>query len=177
MDDQLELARRAHAADRTDVEAARRLQVELERAGRRDEVLDRFAFELACDQRWEDLERHHVFATTSIRHCLRCARDVHAVYTVDELAAAAVAGRCVRVVLDKVDHALATRRAVGHFLLDGHGAGAPAEEFTFAEQPRAAGRRLPCVVLSDPPPSSFRGFDQGIGRMGRVVRRAPKGTS
>lgn len=170
MDDQLEAARRAHAADRTDDAAARRLQAELERAGRHDEVLERFAFELACDLKWEDLHVDTADPFDSERYCARCERSVHSINDLKSFQAAAAAGECVRVHVKPTDQVLAIRKGYGHYLATGG-------EFTFVQEERAPGRRLPCVLTSPEPtrPAPFRGFAPGFESMGRVVRRAPKG--
>lgn len=92
MDRDVEALRRAAARAPEDADVAARLDQALRRAGRDDEVVERYRAKLRCDLRFEDLDETPVAFT---RRCRRCARDV--VWTADAkaLRAAVRAGRCV----------------------------------------------------------------------------------
>lgn len=145
MDDALAKLRRAHEAAPDDVEAARRYEQGLERAGREADAGALYRLKFACPVRWEDMTPS---PRQGVRECRTCARQVHTVRTYDELRARAAEGHCVM--------------AVGRWatILVDQLAADPAT--TFARDPAR-----PCVVQgpelpSPPPPMRLAGAPVAI---------------
>lgn len=92
MDEALERLRRARARDPEDVEATRRLEQGLLRAGRRDEVAALYRFKFLCAQRWDDLKPTNVHG---VRRCDVCAKDVHFAAGYAAFQRLAALGHCV----------------------------------------------------------------------------------
>lgn len=145
MDDALAKLKRAHEAAPDDVEAARRYEQGLERAGRQGEAAALYRLKFACPVRWEDMTPT---PASAVRVCQTCTRQVHLVKSYDELRARAGQGHCVM--------------AVGKWaaLLVDQLAADPAT--TFAREPSR-----PCVVQGPeapvpPPPMMLAGAPMPI---------------
>jgi type II secretion system (T2SS) protein E len=93
-----ELERRARA-NPEDRDLADRLDRGLLRAGRNEELQQRYRFKFQCPLRFDDLA-----ATPSLsrRTCESCQRSVHLVETPEELAERAAAGDCVAIPRDSL---------------------------------------------------------------------------
>lgn len=96
MDDEIQALERALERDPDDREAALRLKAALLRAGRRDELTQRFRLGFVCDVAWEDMRQTRPDGL--VRHCERCARDVHAADSYADFDRLAAAGHCVAVI-------------------------------------------------------------------------------
>lgn len=94
MDEELERLRRAHERDPDDVEAARRYEQALLRAGRKDAVAELFRLKFVCDRQWSDMAETPQW---DVRHCASCQKTVHHVRTYDQFVEHAREGRCVSV--------------------------------------------------------------------------------
>ncbi len=146
MDDALAKLKRAHEAAPDDVEAARRYEQGLERAGREGEAVALYRLKFACPVRWQDMAQS---PTDTVRVCQTCTRQVHMVKSYDELRTKAEQGHCVM--------------AVGRWatLLVDQLAADPAT--TFAREPAR-----PCVVQGPesmpipPPPMMLAGAPMPI---------------
>lgn len=88
-----ELERRA-SANPGDRELADALDRRLLRAGREEQVLERYRLKFRCSKRFEDLPYSDDPAR---RSCDRCQRSVHFVRTPEELSERAAAGECVAI--------------------------------------------------------------------------------
>jgi hypothetical protein len=91
VDEELKKLTRAARADPADEAAARHLDAALHRAGRDDEVADRFRFKFQCPKSWNDLEPR----AFGVRFCESCQREVHWVHDAPSLTAEVKRGNCV----------------------------------------------------------------------------------
>lgn len=94
MDDDLEQLERAHAQDPGNAETAARLKAALLRAGRRDEVRQRYELAFVCKQRWSDMRGT---SDPTVRVCFECARPVHLARTYEDVDRLGAAGQCAAV--------------------------------------------------------------------------------
>lgn len=93
-----ELERRA-SANPEDRELAERLDRALLRAGREEQVQERYRFKFRCPRRFEDLAFSNDPAQ---RSCDRCQRSVHFVRTPEELRERTTQGECVAIHRDSL---------------------------------------------------------------------------
>ncbi len=94
MDENLERLARDAAADPADEAAARRLDAALARAGREEELRERFRFKFQCERQWADLAPTR---GSGAKFCDECQRKVFAVQDVGELREHVSKGDCVAV--------------------------------------------------------------------------------
>jgi hypothetical protein len=94
MDEKLERLAREAATDPTDEAAARRLDSALARAGREEELRERYRFKFECPLRWQDLS---VSESGRTRYCHECKQRVFAVQDLAELREHVRKGHCVGV--------------------------------------------------------------------------------
>ena len=94
MDENLERLAREAASDPADAAAARRLDTALARAGREEELRERFRFKFECPRQWQDLETTR---SAKAKFCDECQRKVFAVPDVATLREHVSKGDCVAV--------------------------------------------------------------------------------
>ncbi len=92
MDDELLRLARAAADDPRDEQAARAYDAALRRAGRREEVYERFKLKFECPKKWDELE---ATPGRDARHCEECQKEVRWVRNEQEFMKLAEAGQCV----------------------------------------------------------------------------------
>jgi hypothetical protein len=92
LDENLEQLARAAASDPTDEAAARRYDAALARAGRDDEVRERFRFKFQCPLQWSQLTPT---PNPDRKFCESCQREVHAAYDLPSLQKLVSQGHCV----------------------------------------------------------------------------------
>lgn len=95
MDDEVERLERAYRQDPS-AEHGERLKAALLRAGRREELRERYRLGFACDVRWTDMAPMN--RDGAVRRCGTCRRDVHLARTHADFDRLAAAGHCVAVV-------------------------------------------------------------------------------
>jgi len=81
VDDELLRLRRACADDPADPLSARAYDAALHRAGKPEEVYERFKLKFQCPKRWEELTQGQALG---IRHCDECQKDVYWVSSAEE---------------------------------------------------------------------------------------------
>jgi hypothetical protein len=107
MDDDLERLERLHQQDPGDAAVAASLKAALLRAGRKDDLRQRYRLGFVCKKRWDEMTVRPG-GTGLVRHCGDCKRDVHLATTYRDFDALAAQGHCVAVLPDAlpktIDH-------------------------------------------------------------------------